>query len=246
MIDAGNTRLKWQLKPDADIQAEAWGDDWRSAFVAAAGQQNIKQFLIVAVAEETRQAELDALLAEHWPKARRRWLKPKARSGGVRLAYPDPTQFGVDRWCALMGARTRCPAQAVLVLLAGTAITVDYLQADGQHAGGLILPSLAIMRAGFDCLAPRLSEAWNRPGTLQEQGIFAVDTAGALHLGSRFMLASTVAQLIDGVAAAEGAVPRILLSGGDAAMLADWLPDSREIVPTLICDGARHAARGQR
>ena len=245
VIDAGNTRLKWQLRPEDSIQAVAWQDeaDWRSQLLASLQGQKIKQFIIAAVADEPRQAALDAVLAEHWPSQRRRWLKPKARCGGVVLGYADPTQLGVDRWCALLGARQHASDNDAIVVLAGTAITVDYLRADGQHRGGVILPSLAAMRAGLNALAPRLAAAWDQPSAMPEGGALAVDTAGALHLGARFMLASAVTQLIDGLSEAESCAPKILLSGGDAAILTQWMARSAEVLPSLIFDGARQAAR---
>ncbi len=245
VIDAGNTRLKWQLRPEDSVQAVAWQvePDWRTPFVAALEGQKIKQFIIAAVADETRQAALDAVLAEHWPTQRRRWLKPKARCGGLVLGYADPLQLGVDRWCALLGARQHASNTDAIVVLAGTAITVDYLRADGQHRGGVILPSLAAMRAGLNALAPRLAAAWDQPGTVAEGGALAVDTAGALHLGARFMLASAVTQLIDGLSEAESRAPKILLSGGDAPILAEWLARPAEVVPSLVFDGERQAAR---
>lgn len=228
------------------MQAVAWVEDWATILRTSLGEQKIKQFVIAAVADEPRQAALDALLAEHWPTIRRRWLKPKARCCGVSLAYADPMQLGVDRWCALLGARAHHPAEDVLIVLAGTAITVDYLRADGRQVGGVILPSLSAMRAGLDALAPKLSGAWDKPGAVAEGGIFAIDTAGALHLGARFMLASTVMQLIEAVIAAEGGAPKILLSGGDSPLLAGWLVRPHTVMPGLICDGARLAARQQR
>lgn len=248
MIDAGNTRLKWQLRPEDPVQAVAWqGEaDWCDAFLTALSGQKIKQFVIASVADDARQAALDAVLAEHWPKARRRWLQPKARGGGVVLGYADPLQLGVDRWCALLGARQHASKTDVIVILAGTAITLDYLRADGRHVGGVILPSLAAMRVGLNALAPRLTAAWDQPGAVAEGGALAIDTAGALHLGTRFMLASAVTQMIDGLSEAQSRAPKILLSGGDAPLLADWLARPAEVRPRLVFDGARQAARQMR
>ncbi len=248
VIDAGNTRLKWQCQPDDAVQAVAWADekDWSAYLVDALGGQKIKRFVIAAVADESRQVALEAVLSDRWPKAKRDWLKPKAKCCGVRLAYPDPMQLGVDRWCALIGARVRYPRHDALIMGAGSAITVDYLRADGQHVGGMILPSLAAMRLGLNQMAPRLAAAWEAPGSLADGGILAVDTAGALHLGSRFMLASAITQLVDGVSAAERSTPKVLLTGGDAAVLAGWMTHPCEELPTLTCDGARHIVKHQR
>ncbi|MDE3011344.1 MAG: type III pantothenate kinase, partial [Pseudomonadota bacterium] len=52
--------------------------------------------------------------------------------------------MGCDRWAALVGARAR-GSMATVVVMAGTATTVDALAADGRFLGGYILPGLRLM-----------------------------------------------------------------------------------------------------
>jgi type III pantothenate kinase len=71
-------------------------------------------------------------------------VRSTAAAGGVRNGYRNPAQLGVDRWCALIGARSLNPG-ALLVVMAGTATTIDTLDADGRFLGGLILPGQHLM-----------------------------------------------------------------------------------------------------
>ena len=57
-------------------------------------------------------------------------VRAEAVRAGVRNGYREPGRLGVDRWCALMLRGRRCPGPA-LVVMVGTATTVDTLAADG-------------------------------------------------------------------------------------------------------------------
>ena len=67
---------------------------------------------------------------------------------GVRNSYEQAGQLGADRWAALIGARAlhRGP---VVVVMAGTATTVDLLDETGVFLGGLIFPGFDLMRGSL-------------------------------------------------------------------------------------------------
>ena len=63
---------------------------------------------------------------------------------GVFSRYENPRSLGVDRWCALIGARA-LTSSAVLVVMAGTATTIDSMDKNGVFTGGFILPGIDLM-----------------------------------------------------------------------------------------------------
>ena len=63
---------------------------------------------------------------------------------GVRAAYAELANLGVDRWLAMVAAYTEFKSSC-LVVDAGTAITIDVLAGDGQHLGGMIAPGLNLV-----------------------------------------------------------------------------------------------------
>ena len=67
----------------------------------------------------------------------------------LRNGYRNPEQLGSDRWHAMIGARARYADIALLVINAGTATTVDAIDADGRFLGGVIAPGLQMMRAAL-------------------------------------------------------------------------------------------------
>src|SRR3546814_7552229 len=100
----------------------------------------------------------------------------QARFGAVWIAYPRPSRLGVDRFLALLGAHAR-GVGATMVVGVGTALTVDWLDADGRHRGGRIAPSPTLMR---DALPARAAQLPARGGRSVE---FGDDTDDALESG---------------------------------------------------------------
>src|SRR5205085_12643161 len=78
-----------------------------------------------------------------------RWVVSAARACGVTNGYDHPNRLGVDRWVALIGAWHRVLAQGAprpaLVVMVGTAVTVDALDETGRFLGGDILPGFGLM-----------------------------------------------------------------------------------------------------
>src|SRR3546814_11073540 len=74
---------------------------------------------------------------------------------------PRPSRLGVDRFLALLGAHAR-GVGATMVVGVGTALTVDWLDADGRHRGGRIAPSPTLMRDALHARAARLDRKSTR------------------------------------------------------------------------------------
>ena len=63
--------------------------------------------------------------------------------------------MGADRWHAMLAGWVRCKA-SFAVVDAGSAVTVDYVNAGGRHLGGYILPGLQMMRRSLKVDAARI------------------------------------------------------------------------------------------
>lgn len=270
-VDAGNSRIKWRVGPKGVVhvldwaQAEDWGARLKDT-VAAEGVE-LKRVIVAAVAPSERCSLIKSQLAATLPDVPVQWLKSRARCCGVRLGYPDPGQFGVDRFCALVAARARHPDQAVLVINAGTAVTMDYMNASGEHAGGMIMPSVHAMEVGLTALAPNLGPFFSGDGvsgtgaegakrkaprtakteSTEEVGYLAVDTHAALVLGARWMMAAAVNQMAAALME-DASTPefRILIGGGGGGDLQSMLGMPATHVPDLVLEGIVLAARQQR
>lgn len=140
-LDCGNSRLKWGMRQDGDWLATgacAHAEIGQLAASLPAGCLP-QQAIGCNVAGTDRAGQIEAALGLTID-----WITAKRAQCGVINGYDIPARLGTDRWAALIGARA-LHRGAALVVLAGTATTIDVLDAGGQHQGGLILPGIDLM-----------------------------------------------------------------------------------------------------
>ena len=148
----------------------------------------------------------------------------------LRIAYPDPTRLGVDRFLALLAASERDDGPW-LIVSAGSALTVDLLDADGRHLGGLIAPMPARMRAA---LAQQFAQLDVPDGQPRD---FADNTADAIASGTQAALLGLVERASRLAGERLGVAPTLLVCGGAADTL-DLLACARLVkLPWLVLDG---------
>lgn len=157
---------------------------------------------------------------------------------GLAIRYDDPDRVGVDRVAAAVAAfADRPPGQGVVVADAGTAITVDAVDAEGTFLGGMILPGLRLgltalgggtsllPQVALDPAAPLLGR--NTPTCLQ---------AGALHGG-----AALLDGLFERITGLLGTPATGFLTGGDGPFLARRTTRYARHDPGLVLRGLRLA-----
>lgn len=181
-------------------------------------------------------ALLDALTARctRITRVRTQW-----QCAGVRIAYAEPSRLGVDRFLGLLAAHARGDGPW-LIVSAGSALTVDLLDGAGQHRGGVIAPSPEHRRAALAARFPALAFAGG------EATDFAADTADALAGGSLGAALGLVERCHRQATRLLGRAPRLLVSGGGGARLAEGLEMESEQVPFLVLEGlAVYAAQAE-
>lgn len=153
----------------------------------------------------------------------------------------DPeTLTGVDRLLAAAAAWD-ATKQACIVVDAGTAVTVDFVDGEGTFHGGAIAPGLALqLRALHEGTAalPELA-----PGAPAPTEPFGRNTAEAMRLGTWGGIRGMVRFLAERYADAYGAYPTILATGGDAETLFEGDEMIDRVVPDLVLRGIEVAAR---
>jgi type III pantothenate kinase len=241
LFDLGNTRLKAAPMPSgqngrplAGIAAIAHdGVDARRCAALLPARGDVAYLASVAAPALT--TGLLDLLAQRF--ARISMARTQPAFAGVRIAYADPRRLGVDRFLALLAARAR--GDASLVVAVGTALTIDLLDAHGQHRGGRIAPSPASMRAALHARVAHLPAAGGRYVE------FADDTDDALASGCEGAALALVERSCAQAAALLGATPRVLLHGGGAEVLRARF-DAGDWVPGLVMEGLQQWALVER
>ena len=157
------------------------------------------------------------------------------------LGEAASTKVGVDRLLGALAAFDRTKGQCI-VIDAGTAITVNYVDKWGVFGGGLIAPGLramlAVMHASTDKL-PVVELPTDVAGV--PSGPLGKDTREAMLLGAIEAARGLAHRSIDTIALAVGSYPRIIATGGDAALLFSSDELIEHIVPDLVLMGL-HAA----
>lgn len=232
LLDAGNSSLKW-----ARVEGDRWLAQGRCAYDDLAGLQAqlsaATACFVACVAGAAERERLSQVLSGAGCTAR--WLASEARRGDLVNGYELPAQLGVDRWMGLIAARRRT-REPVLVVSAGTALTVDALAATGAFLGGLIVPGVALMRAALAQGTAGVAAGDGRYET------FPRGTADAVHSGIVAALCGAVRTQYARLAATTDAPPRCLLTGGDAALLRPHLGLDAELVPGLVLEGIDEVA----
>ena len=164
VVDAGNSFVKWALAtPEGDLARalQPWSARGQVALsdlecLAGVWADLPRPGTIIGscVGGESVRHTIERSLNSAWPPIH--WIRSEATSrettlgaatsGAIINGYAQPAQLGTDRWAALIGARALLGAQAVLVVMCGTATTIDLLTATGHFTGGVILPGLALMQ----------------------------------------------------------------------------------------------------
>jgi type III pantothenate kinase len=151
LLDLGNTRLKWKFLNENvcaalthSDEADAWQPLWQLAK---------PDHILLASVQAKRATELVSLIKHHWAIEPTRVQTParfQLADGRVWTnAYAEPAKLGVDRFLAMIAAMQLFGPKRLCVSMVGTAQTIDVIEADGQHLGGLILPGPHLMRTSL-------------------------------------------------------------------------------------------------
>ena len=239
-IDVGNTRLKWAqyASPQPGAVLLAHGavfletiDSLADAEWKALSAPSSMLGCIVAGEAVKRRVEEQLELWDVEP----RWVVSTREACGVRNGYDHPNRLGVDRWVAMIGAWHRVLARGrprpVLVVMVGTAVTVDAVDAGGRFLGGLILPGFGLMLRALEMGTAGLKAPTG------EAVDFPTNTSDALMSGGADALAGAVERMYRKLRARTGEEPALIMSGGAAVKLAPITELPFETVDTLIFDG---------
>lgn len=230
IVDLGSRRVAWRGLGSSDslVHAGAPGACFARAF---AGVPKPEEVVVGSVAPETVTRNLSEWCRETWGLLPRE-LAATAEAGGVRSVYAEPARLGIDRWAALVAA-WKAYEGAVLIADCGTAVTMDYLAADGRHRGGLIAPGLGLMRealASGTRVAPTSRFAPTPP-------LLGTDTELAVTGGALAAVAGLLGYVAEKTAARHGPPRALLLTGGDAPVVRKRLGGGWQWVSELVLDG---------
>ncbi len=233
LLDIGNTRLKWavvehnqlfQFKAALDYRAKGF----MASFVQVWKKINTpKKIAISSVGSAKLIEELQQLIKDLWGDVDLIFAKSSGYCAGVSNAYRQPEKLGVDRWMALLAAHQQF-TEDVCVVDCGTAVTIDFMTAGGQHSGGVISPGLALMKKSL------LHDTAELPLITHEFVTGPADfTEAAIYSGTLF----SVSGLIEYMLRQQKFSGQLVLTGGDAGVINEAIHYDAIIEPHLVLKG---------
>jgi len=233
LVDLGNSRVKWAWLAGRTLHRHGsapWSEVVPADFPATPRPTRVL-YLPMTRPEGNRALEI---------AVRRRWrlraepCRAEAQRDGLANGYAEAARLGADRWSAMLAAWHRVRG-AVCVIDAGTALTVDCVDAAGLHQAGYLHPGVAALRGVLATSTGVQAGVCNAPTPPQLHG--RLDTAACLAAALQFALAGLVQGAWQRFHAMEPRA-RLFLTGGDAAYLASHLTGLPiEMHPHLVLEG---------
>jgi len=231
LIDLGNSRLKWawadnkNLSPGPAIPNHSLGIAQLTAAWHTPDQP--KRVGVACVGNPRNLTLVKQAVSSLWPGRPVIEYQSKDHDFGVTNAYQQPENLGVDRWLALIAAHQLYRENACIVDC-GTAITVDLLAKNGMHRGGHICPGLRMMKQAL------FKHTQNLPlGDEAFPLTAATSTAAAIYAGTLNAALGLIAQVM----AQQPPATRLILTGGDAELLAGHMQPKPLINADLVLYG---------
>jgi len=238
VVDVGNSRIKWGRCSATGVDAilslaHDAPEEWRRALQA----WDIRGTGVVAGVNPKQRDTFMAWLEQQGQNVHV-LESPKLLPLTVRLERPD--HVGIDRLLNAVGANTHRPANTPAVLVdAGSAITVDWLDETGAFCGGAIFPGLRLMTEAlhnYTALLPLVQITTSAPD------VPAASTRAAVEAGVFWTTVGGVNTLIARMTQRSQKPPAVFLAGGDAKLLAPALDTQAQLWPEITLEGIRLAA----
>lgn len=242
LIDVGNSSIKW-----ASLEAGALGsmksslhegfEAFAELFESIWGNLPTPDRVLVSnVAGEIFSTSFIHWVKEGWgcPVV---FVQPQSKAYGVVNSYTEPEKLGVDRWLALIGARL-LTQDAVIIVDAGSAVTVDAMSNQGQHLGGVIAPGLNMMQAS---LIEKTSGI--KPDVqVNKLRCPANNTEEAIYSGAHNAVVGMINQTMNLLQEKMTTPIQFFITGGDAEQLLPVLANQFQYEPDLVLQGLAKAA----
>jgi type III pantothenate kinase len=234
-LDCGNSLIKWRVIDDGGMRV---GGGVASSDEALVGDLleigRLQACRLVSVRSDEETLALVGLLRSQFSIDAAR-AQPARELAGVRNGYADYARLGLDRWLAVVGA-FHLARKACLVIDLGTAITSDFVAADGRHLGGFICPGMPLMRNQLRTHTRRIRYDDQQAEEALQDMSPGRSTVEAVERGCLMMLRGFVREQIVLAEDYCGADFEVFLTGGDVGLVEDMHPQAR-VDPDLIFTG---------
>jgi type III pantothenate kinase len=240
VVDVGNTRIKWGLCQAGKITSvaslgSACSDEWQTQINSWRLASN-SAWVLTGVQPSRREALKDWLLSHGFQVSiLKDWTQLP-----IPVALSQPERVGIDRLLDAVAARSRqVEGQPAVIVDAGTAVTVDWLDAAGSFQGGAIFPGLRLMAESlhnYTALLPKVEISAREPP------LPGRDTRSAMEAGIFWSVVGGVDLIIDRLARFQQAETDVFVTGGYGERLSPFISRPHKLWPEMTLEGVRLAA----
>ena len=244
VLDVGNSSVKWATDKNGVLEGGGrffYRDEGfsRAASRAWEGLPAPRVFAVASVAGAVMEREISAWAGKVWDTVPC-FIRATNQAAGVTNAYLEPGALGADRWAAIVAAHHGAD-NPVCIIDCGTAITLDLVDAAGNHQGGLIAPGLAMMRRS---LVQETAAIGSLPDWADGlPSLFSGNTREGVNSGIMHMAGALIDRVIEEAVAGYDRNLEAVITGGDAEILLPLLRHTPRYDRDLVLKGVAMLAR---
>lgn len=261
LIDIGNRRVKWatseQLNmavststsnPGTNPSDNTIGQQFINTHSNERVQQISMQFKklpmpesvwVSCVAAESLKTDIAKICIASWNLSPI-YARAEAAAVGVENGYQNPATVGVDRWLANIAARHIAGARPLVVIDAGTAVTIDYVDDSGGFSGGIIFPGVASMLESLNSATaqlPQLTPSYSSQPQPKQIHYLNTDTRTAVENGVMLAVVAGIDRAIAHHLARKGSQANVIITGGDAERVIGLSNHAMQYEANLVLSG---------
>jgi type III pantothenate kinase len=217
VVDIGNTFTKIAVfAQDELLHTEQHSSPGAGIFLSLIDQYKIKRAIISSVKKEVE--DWRAVINE---KIDLQYFNIQM-TAGISNQYKTPHTLGLDRLAACIGAKKLYPGKGCLVIDAGTAVTYDWIDSQGNYFGGSISPGLNMRYKALNDYTGKLPLI-NADDHFDKD--YGDDTASAIRSGVQNGIKYELTGFIENYRKKDPEV-NIILTGGDSNFFDTLLKNS--------------------
>ena len=240
LIDFGNSRCKWARCEEGALQSVD-----AIEYARQTTQQRVEGVMQAIHIDDIKQVHAVSVLGAEFEESFANQLASLAgitvkfhhsqkNNYGVTLSYSNVHTYGDDRYAALIAAHHQVGGNKIVVDC-GTATTIDMIDSQGHHEGGLIMPGARLM---VESLVNKASGVFSNE-TKQPVNLLCNNTQDAVYSGCVSQLQYGVQGIINKLTDGKQCV--VILTGGESSLLDLTTIADTECIqrPHLVLEGLR-------
>lgn len=244
VIDVGNSNIvlgiydgellkrHWRVSTDKSRTSDEYGIMLQSLFSFASLSFSQVKAIIISSVVPPLTGVLDALCRDFFSLPP--YIVGPGIKTGMQIQYDNPREVGADRIVNAVAGYEKYHS-ALIIVDFGTATTFDYVNSKGEYCGGAIAPGLAI---SLEALFQRASKL-PRVDICRPPHPIAKNTVNSMQSGIYYGYVGLVDGIVERIRQESKDNPRVIATGGLAALIAPESKTIDEVDELLTLDGLR-------